>query len=144
METASKTINWRNLIVSEGNADMGRTLGDMLTEYAAGDNDCLDRVKLATDGSIDSWEQLFISAPGEDPEWDTPRVPVDWDGFESALQIARGGRKVYALTERNNKDRIDPIIDVFTTRATAETYRAECGYGEIEEFDSAADARGDQ
>lgn len=50
--------------------------------------------------------------------------------------------KVYALTDRNDKDRTDPIIDVFTTRAAAEAHQTDCGYGEIEEFDSEADACG--
>jgi len=43
----------------------------------------------------------------------------------------------FLLTDRNNKDRENPVIDTFTTREAAEAYRVECengplGYGPLQ------------
>ena len=37
-------------------------------------------------GEIYGWHQYFLSAPGEDPDWDTPKMSVDWTGFLNALR----------------------------------------------------------
>ena len=42
------------------------------------------------DGKIAEWPDFFIAAPGEEPDWDTPRGAVDWTGFVEALEAARG------------------------------------------------------
>lgn len=52
---------------------------------------------------------------------------------------------IYIVTDRNNADRPDPIVDTFELRYQAEEFveeNAEYGY-EIEEFETAADARGE-
>lgn len=50
---------------------------------------------------------------------------------------------IYILTNRNDSDRTDFVIDQFTSRDAAETYQAELGYGTVEEWDSIEDARGE-
>lgn len=77
-------ITWRELIVSTSEGSSGETLTSMIRSCPAN----LDSAVISN-GKIESWYQYFISAPGEDPDWDTPRAPVDWDGFEDALAAAR-------------------------------------------------------
>jgi hypothetical protein len=43
-----------------------------------------------TGGEIAEWPQVFIAEPGEDPDYDTPHMNVDWIGFQDALEDARG------------------------------------------------------
>jgi len=45
----------------------------------------VDRIELAEDGSISEWPDYFIADPDEEPDWDTPRVPVMWLGLREAL-----------------------------------------------------------
>lgn len=49
---------------------------------------------------------------------------------------------LYILTDREDKDRTDPIIDSFTTCEAAEAYKAELGYGTVEVWESVEAARG--
>lgn len=72
-------LNWRELIVTdvEGNTD---TLGALVDR-----NDSLLNHATITDGRITEADGAFLSAPGEDADWDTPRVEVDWTGFVEAL-----------------------------------------------------------
>ncbi|HEX6938612.1 MAG TPA: hypothetical protein VF158_04320, partial [Longimicrobiales bacterium] len=45
-------------------------------------------------GRVDEWdgdrpvviEGVLLAAPGEDPDWDTPRAPVDWTGLRAAVE----------------------------------------------------------
>ncbi|MEJ2023418.1 MAG: hypothetical protein P8Y00_00070 [Deltaproteobacteria bacterium] len=55
-------------------------LGEMLDRTPAH----LDTVTVE-DGAIASWGGFFLSAPDEDPDYDTPRCVVDWAGFQEAL-----------------------------------------------------------
>lgn len=50
---------------------------------------------------------------------------------------------IYLLTDRSDSDRANFIIDEFTTREAAEAYKSELGYGEVEEWNSIEDARGE-
>ena len=84
MTTTTQTIHWRKLIVSTGNAAEGTELG-IVTDT---DDSSLLYVQVEN-GRIVSWPHLFISAPGEDPDWNTPSVPVDWTGFGQAVQTVR-------------------------------------------------------
>ena len=84
MTTTTQTIHWRKLIVSTGNAAEGTELG-IVTDT---DDSSLLYVQVEN-GRIVSWPQFYISAPGEDPDWNTPSVPVDWTGFGQAVQTVR-------------------------------------------------------
>ena len=76
--------HWTELIVTNEQVIQG-TLGAMVDDA----DDHLSRIVLNDDGAIDEWDQFFISADGEDPDYDTPRGPVDWTGFADALASAR-------------------------------------------------------
>jgi hypothetical protein len=78
-------INWRELEVHDTDGFIGH-LGGLVDDAPAN----LDNCELAGDGSIAEWLDHFVAAPGEDPNWDTPRGPVDWTGFAGALKAARG------------------------------------------------------
>ncbi|HEX7048738.1 MAG TPA: hypothetical protein VF188_00900, partial [Longimicrobiales bacterium] len=47
-------------------------------------------------GRVDEWdgdrpvviEGVLLAAPGEEPDWDTPRAPVDWTGLRAAVEAA--------------------------------------------------------
>ena len=84
MTTTNQTINWRELIVSTGDAVEGTELG-IVTDT---DDSSLLSAQVEN-GRIVSWPQLYISAPGEDPDWNTPNVPIDWTGFDQAVQTVR-------------------------------------------------------
>lgn len=73
---------WKSLIVtdSDGNSD---TLSNMVA-----DSEWIDEVRKArldARGAISEWADYFISLPGEEPDSDTPRSPVDWSGFREAI-----------------------------------------------------------
>ncbi len=46
-------------------------------------------VAVNADGSLKSWTSIFVAADGEEPDWSTPNVDVDWNGFEQAIREAR-------------------------------------------------------
>lgn len=50
---------------------------------------------------------------------------------------------MFIVTDRNDKDRTDFIIATFATREEAEAFVAETGYGDIEEWNSIEDCRGE-
>lgn len=56
------------------------------------------------------------------------------------------GKKIYIVTDREDKDREDPVIDFFETCADAEAFAAEWrrdfGDCQIEEWPSLEDCRG--
>lgn len=76
-------ITWRELIVTNTEGEQ-TALGDALEKTPQ----LLDSASIEN-GELQLWGQHYLSAPGEEPEWDTPRVPVDWTGFEQALTNAR-------------------------------------------------------
>ncbi len=76
-------INWRDLRVYGIDGFLG-FLGELVDVASAS----LDYCELSIDGNIESWPQHFIAASDEEPDWDTPRVAVDWTGFVEALSGA--------------------------------------------------------
>lgn len=79
---------WQNLIVTDYDGDRVGTLGEVMNSCPAN----LDSARVE-DGKITSWPQYFLSADGEEANWATPYVPVDWKGFANALNIARGNTR---------------------------------------------------
>lgn len=80
------TINWKSLNVYDGpTGGLWGTLGDLVENAPAN----LDDAKIV-DGQISEWPGFFLAADGEEPNADTPRVGVDWAGFEQALSAHRG------------------------------------------------------
>ncbi len=77
-------LTWDRLEVTGCDGSPCGTLGEMVAEHCAN----LESIRLGTDGSIEEWPQHFVAGPDEDPNWDTPREPVDWFGFREALQAA--------------------------------------------------------
>ena len=73
-------LKWSELIVTDSDGNTGDTLGSMVELCSAN----LDTAVL-NNGRIVEWPGFILSAPGEEPDWDTPRGPVDWDGFMEAL-----------------------------------------------------------
>jgi hypothetical protein len=72
-----RAIPWENLIATDQDGNSG-TLGSIMAD---------DKPLTATvrDGRITEWLNMFLSAPGETPDWDTPHANVDWTGFTEAL-----------------------------------------------------------
>ena len=75
-------LHWTNLRVTDSDGDDIGALGDCINDGTVS----TEYIMLRDDGSLDSWPDYFISAPGEEPEWDTPHVPVDWTGFANAVK----------------------------------------------------------
>ena len=74
--------NWRELRITCGQDDIG-SLGELVDKNYDG----LDKIdEITTAGAIGCWEQHFISAPGETPDWDTPHDMVNWAGFSASLE----------------------------------------------------------
>jgi hypothetical protein len=69
-------MNWKNIVVT--NED-GKSIGTL--ETIKDDMPHLLETATIVDGLIESWPGFYISAPGETPDWDTPKCPVDWRGF---------------------------------------------------------------
>jgi hypothetical protein len=76
------TTNWRDLVVTDANDPSATTELGKLADTAP---ETLDSAVIV-DGAISEWTDYFLSAPGEAPDWDTPRGDVDWTGFEIALR----------------------------------------------------------
>lgn len=74
-------LNWKQLIVTDNEGGTAGTLEEIVTLCPAN----LDSAEIETDGSLGAWPDYLLSAPGEEPEWDTPREDVDWTGFADAL-----------------------------------------------------------
>jgi hypothetical protein len=72
---------WRALLVTDAEGDEGCPLGALVDRDPAN----LDTARLGAGGEIAEWDGFFIAAPGESPDWDTPRGPVDWSGLREAL-----------------------------------------------------------
>ena len=82
---ADASVQWKDLIVTGEDGYTYDTLGDLLNRAPANlDGATFDEKT----GGITAWPDFFLSAEGEDPGWDTPRCPVDWDGFRAAFQEA--------------------------------------------------------
>jgi hypothetical protein len=77
------TLHWAQLRVTNANGTDIGTLGDVVREGQA------TGMTLRPDGSLDTWPDHFVSAPDEEPEWDTPHGPVDWTGLAEATGTDR-------------------------------------------------------
>jgi hypothetical protein len=78
-------INWTELVVTDSEGGCNDTLGDIVRASPANLDDAT-----IEDGRISEWPGFFLSAPGEDPNWDTPRAEVDWTGFVDTLNAVCG------------------------------------------------------
>lgn len=77
-------MTWRELVVSDSDGAWG-PLGELVENAPANLDDAT-----IEHGMIVYWPGMFLAAPGEDPDWDTPRGEVDWAGFEDKLRACRG------------------------------------------------------
>lgn len=74
-------ISYTDLLITDQDGNQSNLDAMMLNlDYS------LRNIKLASDGSIAEWDGKFISAPDEEPNWDTPKVAVDWTGFEDRIK----------------------------------------------------------
>lgn len=82
--TTTETISWRDLIVTGSEGDVAGTLGWFVGNAPAN----LDDAKVEG-GKVVEWPGFFLSAEGEEADWDTPKADVNWEGFDAALNAAR-------------------------------------------------------
>ena len=80
-QTTNETIRWQDLIVTDADGQEWDSLGGLVARAPAN----LDNAVTDETGRITEWDGFFLCAPGEDADWDTPRVPVDWDGLREKL-----------------------------------------------------------
>lgn len=79
--------NWRQLTATYTGGE-SCNLGDLLEAAGCG-RDTIGGIVLDDTGKIIEWQEVFVSADGEEPDWDTPRCPVDWTGLVEAVANAR-------------------------------------------------------
>lgn len=77
----SKT-HWTELIITDAEGERWPDNLGKLVETAPAN---LDSATIE-EGRITAWPSFFLSAPGEEPDWDTPREEVDWTGFSEATR----------------------------------------------------------
>jgi len=79
-------IHWTQLIVTDADGETVGTLGVVVAELPS----LLDTATISrSSGELTQWPQMYLSTDGEDPDWDTPRGPVDWSGLAEALSAAQ-------------------------------------------------------
>jgi len=78
-------MKWTELVVTDADGVNYGTLAEVVESADVS----LDGLTIE-DGSIVEWHGFFLSAPDEEPDWDTPSGIVDWIGFEAALNASRG------------------------------------------------------
>ena len=74
-------INWADLMVTDAEGASGGTLGNLVMSAPAN----LDSAVLNAEGRIIAWPGFFISAEGEEADWDTPHAAVNWTGLRKQL-----------------------------------------------------------
>ena len=85
MTNTATVTRWQELGLQDGDGQTDdRSLGEWIAEA---DERNLARITMV-DGKIESWDGINISDTDEF-DWDTPRGPVDWTGFESAVNARR-------------------------------------------------------
>jgi len=77
-------IKWTELEVHDTEGPTGDTIENFV-KLAPANFDCA----VIDNGRLVVWPQFMLAAPGEEPDYDTPRGAVDWAGFENALSEAR-------------------------------------------------------
>jgi hypothetical protein len=87
-------LSYRELLLIDAQGNGETTIGDAIDRAIAsheiGEFDG-QLLTVASDGSVESWDGYFVAAPGENPDWDTPRLMVDWSGFAEAVSEIRKG-----------------------------------------------------
>ena len=81
----TKTTNWTDLLVTDSDGEQWGTLGSIVESAPAN----LDNAEI-DGGRIAAWDGFLLSAEGEEPDWDTPRTTVNWDGFREKFSAAGG------------------------------------------------------
>ena len=84
MNKTKSVCEWQDLAVTSVYGEPCGTLAECLLNS----DRSICQIATGANGEIIEWEDHFISAPGEAPDWDTPCVIVDWTGFEDALDTA--------------------------------------------------------
>ncbi len=80
-------ISWRDLCVTDADGFACERLGvlvDRTPDYLEG--------AVIREGRIAEWSGFLVYTEGEKPDWDTPRAPVNWTGFEACLTAARAAQ----------------------------------------------------
>lgn len=79
--------HWRQLTVVFGNSDT-INFGRFMDEASHGLRSIGGLVVDECDGHILEWPDVLVHADGEEPNWDTPQVEVDWTGLAEAVENA--------------------------------------------------------
>jgi hypothetical protein len=94
-ELNTSKIHWRDLNVAhDGFAKRFWTKLGSLADDAIQCRDTFGAIELHENGSIKSWQDCFVFADNEEPDWDTPNQPVDWTGFAEIVANARHNESV--------------------------------------------------
>jgi len=76
---------WQDLSIAADGQTGDQNLGEFVADPE--NRRHVAEIVIGADGSLESWEQFFISDTDE-YDWDTPRGPVDWTGFAEAVATA--------------------------------------------------------
>ena len=77
-------ITWRELVL--WNDGVACNFGSFMERA---DASSVAALRLLANGRVSEWSQFFLSAPDEEPDWDTPRRRVNWRGLKTAVAAAR-------------------------------------------------------
>lgn len=147
-ESSEKSVPWRKLRVY--NAGDSENKSDSLKDFLDAADDAKHLPVVAADGSISEWDQFFVAAKGEDPDWDTPKGPVDWTGFADAVQkaekrIKKGVKEAFEDDEFEEEDDADDeaILGMLSEQEAIEVF---CDFLECDQYEIEAsweDERGE-
>jgi len=73
-----KTL-WKDLIVYDDECRELGTLGEITQDHP--------EMVSVFNHPLDGWPGHFIAAEGEEPDWNTPKGEVDWEGFDEQRTI---------------------------------------------------------
>lgn len=74
--------HWQELLTCDSDGNEMR-LTDFLSECQEGA--LIGNITLDQFGQLATWDQRYVYFPGEEPGPETPRAPVDWQGFSSVV-----------------------------------------------------------
>jgi len=75
-------MNWKELMVTDAEGNTARLINSLDVVAKS--------YPIVRDGALVELVGYLLHAPTEEPEWDTPRVNVDWGGFTEAMKEAQG------------------------------------------------------
>ena len=80
---AERRKSWKELIITDGEG-----FSESLPNVVDDSDTCMGIfVDVEFDDGVPiSIPYYFIALPGEDPNFDTPKEPINWDGFEDAVE----------------------------------------------------------